>query len=56
MKRKHEIRIEKYLSQGKWIIRIFGVTSGVKIHGGDGDDMNIEFKLDADRFEPVIIK
>jgi len=41
-------------SDGKWVIRVKGVTSGAVIHGGDGDNMEIEFKLDASRFHPVI--
>ncbi len=43
-------------SAGKWVIRISGVTSGFVVHGGDGDNMTIEFRLDGDRYRPHLIE
>lgn len=37
-----------------WVIRVHGVTSGFIVHGGDGDNMSIEFKYDAARFTPQL--
>lgn len=61
MTKPHEIKITANLegaqwgySEGKWVIRVSGVTSGAIIHGGDGDNMTIEFKLDPTRFHPVV--
>lgn len=50
----HEINITARLDKekGKWKIRVTGVTSGAKIHLGD--ELSIEFGLDASRFTPVI--
>lgn len=54
----HPIEITAHLDRekGKWIIRVKGVTSGVRIHGGDGDNMSVEFGLDASRFTPRVIR
>ena len=41
---------------GKYVVRIQGVTSGFVVHGGDGDNMTIEFKFDASRFSPYFTK
>jgi hypothetical protein len=40
---------------GKWVIRLSNVSSGVRIHGCDGDSLSIEFDLDASRFTPDLI-
>ena len=52
----HKIDVSCYLVDGKWVIYVKGVTSGAIIHGGDGDNMTIEFKLDASRFRPVFTR
>ena len=53
-----EIRIQKRLDRrtGKHIIRVDGITSGFIVHGGDGNNMAIEFRYDASRFTPVIVE
>jgi hypothetical protein len=52
----HEVRVRivKDAGENKWRIRVDGVTSGVRIHGNDGDNMAFEFALDASRFHPVL--
>jgi len=50
-----DIKISKNKEQGKWIVRVHGVTSGFTVHTSD-DDSTIEFAFDASRFEPFIIK
>jgi hypothetical protein len=49
-----EITISKHKHNGKWVIVVNGVTSGMVVHGGDGDTMSVSFKYDASRFNPVI--
>lgn len=39
----------------KWRVTVTGITSGFEVHGGDGDNMTIDFGFDADRFEPNIV-
>jgi len=54
---KVEVRIYRIMGDdGKWTVRVKGISSGFKVHGGYPDDMSIEFKFDASRFEPIIIK
>lgn len=48
-----EVRIRKFKEDGKWVIRVSGVTSGFTVHT-ETDDSSIEFRFDASRFEPVI--
>lgn len=42
--------------ENKWIVRVKGISSGFIVHGGYPDDMSIEFRFDANRFEPIIKK
>ena len=41
---------------GKWLVRLSGVSSGCEVHFGDGDDGSIVFYFDANRFEPTIVR
>lgn len=50
MPKDHVIKIVAKLNEqdGKWEIRINGVTSGVELYAGpDGDNMSMLFKLDC---------
>ena len=47
------VEISKSRHNGKWIIRIKGVTSGFVVHT-ESDNSTIEFQFDAARFEPII--
>jgi hypothetical protein len=55
---EHEIKVHvwKDNTKGVWVVRVSGITSGFEVHGGDGDNMAIECRLDADRFKPVIVR
>lgn len=50
----HRISIRRRLdkSSGKWVVTVTGITSGAKIH--TADELTVEFKLDASRYEPFV--
>jgi len=48
-----DVEVNKIKENGKWVIRIKGVTSGFIVHTSE-DDSIIEFGFDASRFEPFI--
>ncbi len=54
MPEKHEVKIKVWKQDGKWIVCISGVTSGMEVHASDCDNMQVVFGLDASRFTPVI--
>ena len=49
-----EVTIRKV--DGKWEIRVSGVSSGCEVNFGDGDNGNVKWFLDASRFKPVLIR
>lgn len=49
-----DVIVRKSKRNGKWIIRIEGVTSGFIVHTSE-DNSSIEFGFDAERFEPFAI-
>jgi len=52
-----EVRVYRIMdSDGKWIVRVHGISSGFKVHANDSDNLSIEFKFDSTRFEPIIVK
>ena len=48
-----KVKITKHKENGKWIIRIRGITSGFTVYT-ELDNSTLEFKFDANRFEPII--
>jgi hypothetical protein len=54
MTKPHEVRVYVHEKDGKYEIRVTGVTSGARVNFGDGDSGSIVFDLDASRFYPVV--
>ena len=55
-KERPVIEISIHEKDGLHVVRISGITSGMVLHGGDGDNMSIVFGFDASRFDCPIIK
>jgi len=49
-----EISLEKRLEDGKWRVRIKGITSGFVVHLNDCDEGVIDLFFDATRFNPIL--
>ena len=47
------VEISSTKHNGKWTVRVKGVTSGFVVHT-ESDNSTIEFQFDAERFEPII--
>jgi hypothetical protein len=48
-----DVTIRKRKEHNKWVISIHGVTSGFIVHTTE-EDSTIEFRFDANRFNPHI--